>query len=381
LNEFTYYNALDNFLSLFDPQTYFGSRWMDIKYKPDFERAKTYWQAYWQHEIIDRPVVCVTTPKDGVTPKPAMPYLSGFEGNYLSAFQICEEWAATHHFGGEAIPYCDIAFGPDQFTAFLGAELQIADDRATSWTKPYVTEWESIHPQLDLSKDGSWNKMLDFLRQGVQYSEGKFLMGMLDLHSNMDCLNSMRGPQNLCMDLIYQEDQVDRVMKEVRALYPPIYEQICEAGDMEKRGTIGWSPFYCEDRSAVIQCDFICMVGPKHARKFILPAIAEEAAYLDHCVYHYDGIGALTHLDDILSIPEIDVIQWVPGEGHPRTVEWMSLLQKIQKAGKGLWLYDWTIDEIKAHYKELKPEGICFHLSAASQQEADDLLDWLVKNT
>jgi hypothetical protein len=37
-----------------------------------------------------------------------------------------------------------------------------------------------------------------------------------------------------------------------------------------------------------------------------------------------------------------------------------ALLKKIQVVGKGLWIYDWTNDELKQSYKELRPEGLFF---------------------
>ena len=67
----------------------------------------------------------------------------------------------------------------------------------------------------------------------------------------------------------------------------------------------------------------------------------------------------------------------VPGDGQPRTLEWMELLHKIQAAGKGLWLYDWTAEEIKRHFKELKPEKLVFSVDVASEDEAVELLDYL----
>lgn len=164
---------------------------MELKYKPDFEHARSYWQAFWTHEIIDRPVVCVTAPLDNVSQKPAMPYMSGYDGNYLNALTLFEDWASTRYFGGETIPFCDLSFGPDQFTAFLGAELKIATNEATSWIKPFVEDWENVEPAIDAREGSRWNKMLDFMKIGAQYSAGKFLLGMLDLHSNMDCLNAM----------------------------------------------------------------------------------------------------------------------------------------------------------------------------------------------
>ncbi len=115
-------------------------------------------------------------------------------------------------------------------------------------------------------------------------------------------------------------------------------------------------------------------------RTFAIPAIEYEVNHLKHCVYHYDGKEALGHLDDILAIKGIDVIQWVPGSGNPRSIEWMDLLKRIQKAGKGLWIYDWSAEEIKQHFKELKPEGLLFQVTAGSAEEADGLIGYVKKN-
>jgi len=168
---------------------------------------------------------------------------------------------------------------------------------------------------------------------------------------------------------------VHRILDKVRKTYRDVFEMAYKSANLNKTGSIGWAPTYCPSgKFAVIQCDFSCMVSPSQAREFVIPAIAEEASFLDHCVYHYDGKDALGHLDDILSIKEIDVIQWVPGDGQPRTIEWMDLLKKIQKAGKGLWIYDWTNQEIIDNFKELSPEGLCFSTFASSQKEADNLL-------
>jgi len=170
-------------------------------------------------------------------------------------------------------------------------------------------------------------------------------------------------------------------MEALRKFYIPIYEAVYEAGDMARRGTVGWAPTYCEGKFAVVQCDFMCMIGREPMREFLLPALEEETSYLDHCIYHYDGKEALHHIDDILALPGIDVIQWVPGDGNPQSMHWMELLHKIQKAGKGLWICDWNVEQIKQYHKELQPEGVVYQTGAASQKEAEDLLEYLRKNT
>ena len=352
---------------------------MELQYKPDFEQARTYWRAFWEHSLLDRPIVMAPTPKDPAHPVKRPSILTRAGGDYSGALDRFEHWAAATYFAGEAMPSMDVWFGPDQFAAFMGAKLAYAEDDETSWTTPCVSDWRAVTLKLDESPGSVWSELLAFAKIAAQRGQGKFLVSTLDMHTNLDALRGLRGTQELCFDLVDCPDGVERAMQQVRALYAPVYEAVYAAGDM-RRGATSWLPSYCEQRYAVVECDVICLLGPRHARRFVLPAIAEEAAYLEHCIYHLDGPDALIHLDDILAIPDIDAIQWVPGDGQPRSVEWLALLQKIQAAGKGLWL-DWTIDEIHQHYRDLRPEGLCFYVTPGSPQEADELLEWLKRHT
>jgi hypothetical protein len=352
----------------------------------DFNRKKRYWDAYWQKEVLDRPLINVTSPKKGVEFR-GFPYndhisatacLTKDYKNYFGAFKASMD---TTYYGGESIPFVNVTLGPDQYAAFLGASIKTQEGFITTWVEGHVDDWTNFEVNIDRSENSYFQRIQECIEYGTRFADGEFLIAMLDLHSNMDALSALRGPQNLCLDLMDCPEEVHRVLNAVRKTYPEVHEMVHRTGKMDKYGSIGWSPTYCPSgRFAVIQCDFSCMMSPAQVREFVIPAIREEAAYLDRCVYHYDGKDALGHIDDILSIQEIDVIQWVPGDGQPRSIEWMDLLTKIQKAGKGLWIYDWTADEIETRFKELSPEGLLFSIHVDSQDEADRLLENVKSN-
>jgi len=76
------------------------------------------------------------------------------------------------------------------------------------------------------------------------------------------------GGNGLCMDLIDRPDEVERALNEVRAVTQSttlLKPATWRGGDRS-----GWAPFY-EGRFATIQCDYICLIGPKQARRFALP--------------------------------------------------------------------------------------------------------------
>lgn len=352
---------------------------MELAYKPDFEDAKTYWRAYWAGEIIDRPCVCLKVRNDSSCTK-SPPSVNGLcePDDVLEQY---DESVSRIRWLGEAIPFFQPNYGPDQFAAWLGADLRhLPTQDSTSWSVPVVEDWDADALEIDRPRGIWWERMLEFHRRAAEYSAGKFLVGVPDIHSNMDALSALRGPERLCADLLDVPEKIDRAMRAVRRAFVPAFEGVEKAGRLPERGYTGWLPFYCEERFAVLQCDFACMVGPEHFRRWILPALEEESSYLDHCVYHYDGPDALVHLKDVLSIPGIHAIQWVPGAGNPPVIEWMDLLLEIQKAGKGLYIAA-SPDEVKVYHSTLKPEGVIYDVWASSEEEARDLLAWLRKNT
>lgn len=354
---------------------------MSFIYKPDFIDARRHWEAFWHGDIIDRPCIRVVAPRDGAEPAPHPGNLQHPKDNLAAYAHSFDRWASSMHFGGDAVPFMFPNFGPDIYAAFLGADLEgFTQDIYTSWAVPFVEDWKTATPQMSHPHGYWWEEMLKYVSLAHEIGEGKFGVGVLDLHSNLDCLAAARNPQKLCFDLVDCPDDVGAALQAVRTTYAPIYDTLFEASGQGETGTSSWLPFYCEGKFAVVQCDFICMISPEHARRFLYPALEEEAQFLDRCCYHLDGPDALVHLDDILSIEQIDAVQWVPGAGNTPHIEWMDLLKRIQAAGKSLYVAA-TPDEVKVYHRELRPEKTFYDVTTSSQSEADALIDWLKENT
>ena len=351
---------------------------MELAHKPDFDRAKEYWRAFWAHELIDRPCCAITTPKSDVEPVPAPPYLAGADGRVQEALEQFDRYAATTYFAGEAIPVFDVSIGPDQLSACLGGTLEYGS--GTAWVNPFVQDLATFTFELKLDNP-NWQRLQRFYEAGAEYAEGKFLLAMQDAHSNFDTLAACYGPAKTCLATLDAPELVDRAMEQIRALYQPYCKRVFEAGKMYERGFLGWIPTWSATPFAVTQCDYINLLSPEMARRWVIPALEEETAFLDHTIYHFDGPAALPHLEDILALKDIDGIQWVPGAGNPPTYEWMDLLKRIQAAGKSLDLYDWGPEQIKALHHELDPALVFYRTWAPSEKEADDLLAWLKQHT
>ena len=356
---------------------------MEFQFSEHLEHTKKYAAAFWQHEMLDRPYVAVTAPikKHQWDNSPAHSFRTAMSGNYAPLFDAFEDHIAKTHYAGEALPVVHVSLSPDQYAAFLGGKIEASSENQTTWVMPCVEDLEDFEVKIDQSENSYYQILKRYLEYGAKRADGKYMLEMLDFHSNMDALSALRSAQELIYDIYDSPEEVHRVLDAINDTYAGVYQMAYDTMNGKKWGTMGWHPIYCEDRAATLQCDFSAMANPDMGREYIFPSIEREAACLDHNIYHLDGKDALCHLDTVLGMDCIDAVQWVPGAGQPRSLEWMDVLKKVQAAGKSLWIFDWTAEEIKAHYKELQPDKVAFTLETETPDEADELLDFLVKNT
>lgn len=82
--------------------------------------------------------------------------------------------------------------------------------------------------------------------------------------------------------------------------------------------------------------------------EFVKPELEKTSARLSNAVS--SGRDRRTkHLDSLLTVDTIKGIQWVPGEGEPRTRDWSEVYAKISKAKRKIQAYydlDFHLDEI-----------------------------------
>jgi hypothetical protein len=352
-----------------------------MKYKGDWEQAKRRMVAWWEGEVIDRPCVQITAPRDGCEQ-------AWHDSHSRSPDVSLEQWwtdvdyvvqrtakrMEATFFGGEAFPNFAANIGPDAFAAFLGAPLRLLE--TTTWVDHIIDDW-SEHPALCIDAGNRWwNVQVDLLRAAQEAGrDGLWLTGVPDIHAGGDALSALRGPSRLCLDLYDQPDAVKRASQQLIDAVRYVLQVYFGILEPEKYGsTCSWLPGWHPGRVSAVQCDFSAFVSPRMMEEFIMPSVVAEARCLDRAIYHLDGPDAVRHLDLLLATPELHAIQWVPGAGALPMTRWIPLLQRIQAGGKSLWV-GCTADEVPTLLEALQPEGLLLHTSTQTEQEARDLLD------
>lgn len=350
---------------------------MELACHREFDRAIERILAWFNCEIVDRPVVQVTAPKPRaeLLDFPPCKEYETLEQRWADAEYIVEGTdinIRNTYYAGEAVPMFFPNLGPEILANMLGCDIEFGD--VTTWSVPLIRTWDEPWRELKIDPENRWLKLLvKMTRLGLEVGKGKWLTGITDIHPGGDLVAALRDPQNLCTDLIDCPERVKELIVVTEpawyAVYEAQYSLMREAG----QGTTTWLSVYSPGTYYPTSNDFSCMISTEAFIEFFLDELMREWAWLDHSLYHLDGPGAIRHLDTLLAAPDLNGIQWVPGAGSGPAIQWVDLLRRIQDAGKCI---HFTVGprDIDGLMEHLRPEGVMFSTTAASVDEANAIV-------
>jgi hypothetical protein len=358
-----------------------------MKYVSDWDMVKERFIAWWNRSKIDRPLMkVVARRKNIVTGLEAGEPANTPEEYYLDVekrIKRVKDFYRTHILLADAYPSFSQDIGPGSMAAYLGSQPVFSWD--TVWFTEYRdSSWNISDPLEYNPKNYWWKRHLELLRRARELAGEDFFVNIPDIVENIDILSALRGPQNLCYDLMDSPDLVKKLIKTIDELYFVYYDQIYDL-IRNKDGGSSYTAFniWGPGKVAAVQCDFSAMLSPAQFREFILPSLQNQCQKLDFSLYHLDGTAAVKHLDALMEIDELDALQWTPDACTPDAANerWYPICEKVRSAGKSLWIdiYDggiknW-IDSADRFVKHFGADGLYFHFPVMEQEDAEELMD------
>ena len=351
---------------------------MQLAYKPDWEETKERYRAFWTHEYFGRAAIAVTAPLDNPPDeappaRPATPHARWIDLDYAAA---CNNYHMRRtFFGGEAFPIWTVGYpGHMSIPTFLGCPLDLDFD--TGWWHPIVTGDNLAEEVLKLRVDraGEWWKFtLKALARAVQESAGRCIPSIGAFGGCGDTLAALRGTDRLLFDVVDRPEEV--VAGEVYLMdqWCEVFEEFYRIIHAASEGSTCWFGFWSPGKTYAAQNDFSYMIGPQMFRDLFLPVIERQTRYLDHTVYHVDGIEAFAHVPALCELPRLQAIQILPGAGKPSPLHYMDTLKTVQTAGKNLQMY-LAPEEVKPALEQLSARGLFISTWCRTEAEARELL-------
>ena len=347
---------------------------MELTYKRDFDAAAARLKAWWNGELGDRfPIIC-TAPNPGykkrdVRLKPEEYHRGYLDGDYM--VRLAQEGVASRLWLAEAVPYFTWVFplGPS-----LGGRVTLEPSNNV-WNHKCLETREEL-AGVRVTAECDFNKRaIGAYREVAQAAQGHFLVSVPWGFCVADVLSLMRGSEDFMLDLADDPETVftalGRVVRESFALMDGFYEMALKTSGGV--GSVAGLGIFTPGLTFPVQSDISCMVSPALFARMAQCDVVPQMRHLDYGTYHLDGPGAVKHLDFLLSIPELRLIQWVPGDGAPPFREWIPLLKRIVGGGKRTIVYCAPRD-METFVSALGPERIVVSTNVGSTEEGRALL-------
>lgn len=279
------------------------------------------------------------------------------------------DWQMSRNsYKADIIPVANTQLGPGSLASILGAEVEGGKD--TIWIK----HRDDYGDDIVFDGNNPWLKAhLDLLKACKERAQGHYYVGCPDLMEGLDVLASLRGTENVLMDMVLRPEVLDEQVRKINDIYfkvfDEIYDIINENGEMAFCYFSIWGP----GKVTKLQSDISIMFSEDDYRRFVQPYIREQCQKIEYTLYHLDGVGAVRHLDALLEIRELNAIQWTPGVGEPQggDPKWYDLYKRIKAGGKSVMANWVTLDELKPLLDNVGPDGMHISLDFKSEREID----------
>jgi hypothetical protein len=344
-------------------------RVVTLRFRPDVDEVIARWKLFWDGDS-PRPLLHAVRPRPGATPvEPPNPYDCAF-GDLDEVAEQLSGWVSTHEFLGDAIPFFMVTLAPDHFAALLGAEIVNSGSGRTNWIEPCIDDLRDA--DLRFRRDGRWwLRTVECIERFREQFDDQLIVVGTHFQGSLDCLAAMYGTQKLLMDMVSRPDLVLQALDQVRDALAEARIALADLLDVSTRGSLNRFGMYSPGIIDVPQCDLSCMISREMFDSIELPYLAHEISTTESSVYHLDGVDAILHLESICSINDLDVIQWMPGEGYYDD-DWSDLNRKIDALGKGQIFqpyYQFSAEDIASVWETYTSRKLFFHVNTETLAE------------
>lgn len=343
----------------------------------NFDVIKKRFTALWDREMVDRCCINVMYKDyDKMAKYLAFPENPVDQQRYWTDGEVVlkRNLACMEHtyYAGDAFPLVWLNLGPSGHAGFISG-ARFGYEPSTIWFDP-VMEEELEPEKIMLAKESYlFQKTMELGEYFAGESRGRYFVSMPDLAGNLDAVAHLRGSEGLMMDFLTEDEAVvSECERRMQKLWEAGMSQAYEITKKANHGgsCIGWLNTWAPGFHGQMQCDLSVMISKELFDTYAKSELEVQSSFLEYPLYHFDGVEQVRHLDTLLSIKKIKMIQWTSVVSQPSPLQYMDELKRIQAGGKGL-LLTLTPAEVEPALKELSAKGLFINVSADSKETAD----------
>jgi len=232
-----------------------------------------------------------------------------------------------------------------------------------------------LSQSIDLDANPWLERLLAFQRWLAALSVGRFPTSASLMRGPSDLLSAICTPTRMCLEFIDHPNLVSQALDRLTDFWIEIAQRQLAIIPQYKEGyCFGQIFLWDQDKGAWFQDDAVALISPRHYRQFLLPCEKRIAAALPASGIHLHP-GSLFVVDDLIEIPELDVIE-INYEPYGVTLEKMlPFLIKVKKSKRLVLWGDFTTEDLVFLNRNLSPDNLCLQMNVVDVKAAKEMMD------
>ena len=182
------------------------------------------------------------------------------------------------------------------------------------------------------------------------------------------------GTTNFLIQTLEQPDRMRefaiRLARECNTAFDSVFPVIASKND----GMTNWMPVWSDIDMGTVQDDMAINFSPRMYEEVFMSAIRTMAEHTQRTVLHWHD-GCAHHLDNLLKIGAIDVVQYGHDPNSPPFREGINDMQKIQAAGKNLFISCVEASDVQFFIEHLNPRGLLMIINTETDAQSAQMVD------
>ncbi len=267
----------------------------------------------------------------------------------------------------EAIAGCRIMASPTSF-----------------WAEPCCDCLSDWHPTGNFTQSPWGRKLLELMSALVEHSGGRFQASPTLMRGPFDILAAIRGATEVVFDLVDDPGSVATALGHAARIWEEIGRAQLELIPESNNGYVAldgalrsWAP----DKLLWLQEDAMALISPDLYRRHVLPVDRMLSGKFPCVAFHLHG-SALWAIDDLVRVPEIDVLELNLEDAACDLEGTFAGWKKIQRRKPlVVWRrYESDFDPwLERLLRELAPGGLTIQVSVRNKAEAERVRERFAK--
>ncbi len=277
-----------------------------------------------------------------------------------------------HRFG-DLFQSVSASFNIPWLELLCGCRANIQDE--SIWAESSEVDYDTLACQVFDPGNPWFQKWLECQRALGRLAEGQFPVSLPVMHGPLDLLSAVKGPAQLCLDLLDRPVEVKRALAGVTDLWVAAAHQLLSVTPSFEGGMCSRMKIWLPGSSVTLQDDATSLLSPSSYTEFVQGCEEQIVHAFPYHTYHSHSTSA--HLLELIAgMPGLTSIQITLDPNGPPKPKLRSVIRNVLRK-KPVLLCVWDREWAEWCRQELDPGGACIAYIIRAEEDWKACEEWM----